>query len=329
VLRIRFTPDDLVRVRVSDAADPMWEIVGSNQLLQVGQRASNLAQHPWLQRSRCRLRRPGVEQAARAVAVLAPWRTYFPDFLTPDRHTRGFDNDLDTVLTTPVGRLARELGRLPTDAPPWVRGIAAGDPRMLSRVGEVIRRYHQETIAPDQSTIESVLGVHRAGLWNRLMRGGTEEMLDGLGPTVRWRPPYLETRYPVDRTIDLRGRGLLLVPSYFCFRMPTALADPELAPVLVYPVDHPEVEPPEGAGEGLAELIGSTRAAVLQALAESGSTSEIARRVGISVATASHHTTVLRDAGLITSVRRANRMVHNLSNLGSVMITGRSASTMQ
>ncbi|WP_410660056.1 ArsR/SmtB family transcription factor [Amycolatopsis sp. lyj-112] len=39
----------------------------------------------------------------------------------------------------------------------------------------------------------------------------------------------LTARYPLDRDLHLRGRGLRLVPSYFCWDTPVALADDELA----------------------------------------------------------------------------------------------------
>lgn len=320
MLRIRFTPEDLVRVRVSEVVDPMWEVVCSVQVLQLGATRDTLTYAPWLQRSRGRLKDPTTRAAARVMATVAPQSTYFPDFLTPDRLSEGLEADLDRVLSTPNDRLTRETSLLPAQ-PPWVEAVGSGDPRSLTNFGNAVRHYHNAMIGPDRAQIEGVLATHRAELWRRLMHGGTESMLDSLGSTIRWRAPYLEANYPTDRTIDLAGRGLLLIPSYFCQRLPITLVDAGLAPVLVYPVDHPEITAAETDGYGLADLLGVTRAAVLEALAEEASTTEVARKVGISVATASHHTTVLRGAGLITSTRLSNRMVHSLSTLGSVFVT--------
>jgi hypothetical protein len=39
-----------------------------------------------------------------------------------------------------------------------------------------------------------------------------------------------------DRDLYLDGRGIELQPSAFCWQVPTKLRDPELKPVLVYPI---------------------------------------------------------------------------------------------
>jgi DNA-binding transcriptional ArsR family regulator len=61
---------------------------------------------------------------------------------------------------------------------------------------------------------------------------------------------------------------------------------------------------------------------VLRALHESCTTSELGRRLGISPAAASQHTAILREAGLITSLRNVNMVVHSLTSLGAALIRG-------
>ncbi|GAB3963017.1 ArsR/SmtB family transcription factor [Plantactinospora veratri] len=142
--------------------------------------------------------------------------------------------------------------------------------------------------------------------------------------------------YPADRELHLDGRGLLLVPSFFCARIPVTLLDPELPPVLVYPVDRLGglmPAPGEGAGPvpatggeagraALAALIGKTRARVLEVVGDGCSTGEVARRLNISAAAASQHTTVLRNAGLLVSHRDRNTVLHSLTPLGRAILTG-------
>src|SRR5438876_12229110 len=65
-------------------------------------------------------------------------------------------------------------------------------------------------------------------------------------------------RYPVHRDLRLDGRGLRLVPSFFCRGTPVALADPELPPTLVYPLDHSSHWELPGA-KSLPDLLGHTR----------------------------------------------------------------------
>jgi hypothetical protein len=59
----------------------------------------------------------------------------------------------------------------------------------------------------------------------------------------------------------------------------------------------------KAAGDGLAVLLGPTRAVVLRALAAPRGTVELAGVVGVSLASASEHAKVLRDANLIETSR--------------------------
>ncbi|MGH3380833.1 MAG: ArsR/SmtB family transcription factor [Actinoallomurus sp.] len=64
-------------------------------------------------------------------------------------------------------------------------------------------------------------------------------------------------------------------------------------------------------------MLGRTRAAVLQALSgRVGTTGDIARRLGISMASASEHASLLRAAGLVVSERSGNTVRHRLTSLG-------------
>jgi DNA-binding transcriptional ArsR family regulator len=131
----------------------------------------------------------------------------------------------------------------------------------------------------------------------------------------------LSAPYPVDLTLELDGRGTMVVPSFFCRGAPVTLADASLDPVLVYPTDPPaDWAQPSGPARRedrhLAALIGEPRARLLRALTSPAGTGELAARVGMSASSASEHATVLRNAGLIRSTRRHRRVVHELTPLG-------------
>ncbi|WP_241845701.1 ArsR/SmtB family transcription factor [Streptomyces sp. CB02261] len=49
-------------------------------------------------------------------------------------------------------------------------------------------------------------------------------------------------------------------------------------------------------------------------------TSELAGRVGLSPATVSHHVTVLREAGLLTSRRIGGVVLHTVTRLGTDLL---------
>jgi DNA-binding transcriptional ArsR family regulator len=116
---------------------------------------------------------------------------------------------------------------------------------------------------------------------------------------------------------------LLLVPSYFKFwSKPMALVDPELPPVLVYPVDR-KVMATGGTGHAhLVALLGRTRAAVLELATAGTTTGELARRLSVSPAAASQHIGVLRESGLVISSRHGNTVHHTLTPLGTAMLNG-------
>jgi DNA-binding transcriptional ArsR family regulator len=135
---------------------------------------------------------------------------------------------------------------------------------------------------------------------------------------MTWTPPVLKARYPFADTLHLGGRGLRLVPSFFCWRYPVKLADPRLTPTLVYPIEHRPCSP--HTRSSLGALMGPTRATLLKNMVDGCSTTQAARRAGISPPTATHHAKILRDANLITSRRDANAVVHTVTALGMALL---------
>jgi DNA-binding transcriptional ArsR family regulator len=314
-LTIHFTAEDLARVRVVRGPDPMWEMLLSLHLLQSGDGAVVFG--PWKKRVRRRLR-----ETVELVPWLAPPVGYSPDFLTPA------GGGVDAVLSTPRHRLGTDLGRLASTrpVPDWVGRLARGERAALDRLGTDLHAYHRLALAPHWDHIRSRVDADRAVRAGHVLDGGSERLLERLHPDVRWEPPALRVRYGGgDRELRLDGRGLLLVPSFFCWHDPITLLDPELPPVLVYPVER-ELgwhDPGDRPGHRtLTALLGRTRAVVLESVADRCTTGELARRLGISPASASEHATVLRAAGLVTTSRDRNMSRHALTALGRAVLDG-------
>jgi DNA-binding transcriptional ArsR family regulator len=326
MLRVHFTSDDLARVRVAAAPDPLWEIANSFQAL-IGEDA------PLLFGEWRRLVRPRLGPAGGLLAALLPLRGYFPDFLTPDlRGAHDLPAAVDTVLGTPRGRLRRDLARLaaspglPRPLPPGTRALADGDLEALGRLGAALHAYHRRALAPFWPRIRAQVDADRAVRARAVLAGGTDGLLAGFRPVLRWQPPVLEADYPVDRELRLGGRGLLLQPSFFCLRRPITLAAEDLTPVLVHPIQHTlgwarESAPPAD-GTRLGALIGRTRAAILEDVVTGRTTGELAERFGISGAAVSQHTAVLRRAGLLLSMRRSKNVVHTITPAGRALLDG-------
>jgi len=251
----------------------------------------------------------------RRLFCLAPPRGYSPDFLTPAEGAHGAEAGIDAVLSTPRVRLKAEVTRLTAHRDPssWERDLAAGDRATMHELGSGLRGYYRNAIAPHWPHITKRVSARRAG------RGAnTGDMLSSLHPKVRWTAPVLELGGDhVTGDLYLDGRGLRLIPSFFCWRTPTVLADPDLPPVLVYPIDRDQ--PYRAPNAAVVDLLGATRANVLAA-ADGCTTSELARLVAISNAGASYHAGILRNAGLLRTRRTGRSVRHEPTRLGRELL---------
>ncbi|MER6910969.1 winged helix-turn-helix domain-containing protein [Streptomyces sp. NPDC000594] len=341
MLRIHFTGDDLARVRMAAKPDVLWETILSFHRLRERRRAQMFGE--WRSEARARL-----NGETNLLSALVPPRGYFPDFLTPPGAGGGLDAGLEVIRATPPERMHIELSLVPAgrgalekfperaaergsdgtaERSGRLAGLAEGRPGALARLVCVLRGYHRAAIEPYWGHIQARVEADRAIRGRALLDGGAAELLGTLPPVLRWRAPVLEADYPVDRELHLDGRGLLLQPSLFCRGTPVVYRDVTLPPVLVYPVAHTP-DPafgegtPGGLGPSLGRLVGHTRSAVLQAIRYGCTTSELARRAGVSLASASQHAAVLRDAGLVLTLRHGNSVLHTLTPLGAALLRG-------
>ncbi|MFG2105356.1 ArsR/SmtB family transcription factor [Micromonospora chersina] len=331
MLKVIFSREDILRTRVAPAADPVWELVLSLHLLQGRGRDPLLTE--WRRIVARGLRTDSAAERYRLLLALNPPRGYFPDFLTPYASKDGLEAGLEAVRGTPADMLRRDLTLLAEEntLPSSASALARGEPEVLRHLTDSMLRYQSLAVTPYWSRIQAAVEADRARRARAMLDGGAEGLLASLRPSMRWDGQVLEVLdYPDSRELHLDGRGLLLVPSFFCARTPVALLDPSLPPVLVYPVDRLGGLMPEagsGAGhadaaqrEALAALLGRTRAGVLEAANEGCTTGEVARRLRISAAAASQHTTVLRNAGLLVSHRDRNTVLHTLTPLGRAVL---------
>lgn len=321
MLRIHFSEHDLALTSVAAAPDPMWEIASSLHRFQT--RGGRWLHERWYEDALRNLRDTGLGRAVRSMLLpLFPLARYYPDFLTPGRAAEGLDAGLDAILDSPEHRVAEQIARVDPSRGAGSPLSTLAEPRSRSTLTDALRAYHATVISPVTGQMESLFESERALRARQLLDGGVDGLLRGLGPSFVWHAPVLGVVDHVDdRDVYLEGRGLRLVPSYFCWRQPVTLRDPDLPQVLVYPVSRTAADlvavSPERA---LAALIGGSRATALAACAVGATTSELAARVGVSAATVSYHTRTLREAGLITSRRDGDSVLHTLTRLGGDLL---------
>ncbi|MFI1105523.1 winged helix-turn-helix domain-containing protein [Streptomyces melanogenes] len=335
-LRIHFTADDLARTRLAEGPRPLLE-------LDVALRVLRESAHPvrfdaWRRESFARLA-PRARLAFEAVPV----KGWSLEFLLPAEP--GSAQELwERVRATPAPRVREQVdqwaGRVQR-IPPWT-GRLAEEPLFLRELVDVFADTYDQLVAPYWPRIGQLADTDRAMRMRQLAEGGVERLLQGLNPRrVRWNPPVLELTMASGHEGDLylEGRGLLLIPTLFGSAFPV-FDDTAPQPWISFPIGHgrtPWFPLPAtvtagaltGTPRSLAALLGRTRATVLCAIAEHPglTTSQLASRAGISPASASEHATVLRSAGLVSTARDRNAVLHTPTAAGIGLLNASTADT--
>ncbi len=163
--------------------------------------------------------------------------------------------------------------------------------------------------------------------WAMAEAGGRPELAEATRVAYRelvqpfW--PRIRTRLHAEQA----ARRRRLADGGFVGREPSLHENPnheDEMPRLILPAEDARSArlwaPSRSRGSALAALVGRNRAAVLQSVSDGCTTTELARRVGISLAAASQHASVLRGAGLIATRRQGSAVLHVLTPLGAELL---------
>jgi DNA-binding transcriptional ArsR family regulator len=326
--RLHLTAEDLARIRIASGAGPFAESVLAAERLR--QRTPALLFRAWRAQLNGRL-----GGRTRVLAEVVPAVGNGVDFATLVGPLADLQEGLDRLAGAPAEGLRRELewfGRRHR-LTAWSRSLAHGDPGPRLELVAAIATLHDVAVRPYQIQIDALTSADRAARTRTVAAGGLEQLLATLCPAhIRWRQPVLTVDTPLgcDADVHLNGRGLVLIPSVFVGDLPYLafdLGDPDAPATLIYPVVDDlaaarrlwTASRPAGH---LATLLGRSRSALLEAIADGCGTVELARRVGISPASVSEHTAVLRNSGLISTRRDGARVVHTVTNLGTMLLEG-------
>ncbi|MGW6931955.1 ArsR/SmtB family transcription factor [Lentzea sp. NPDC054927] len=214
----------------------------------------------------------------------------------------------------PWRRRVRELAAHDADLRTALHTVLSTRPQHLHAEVEALRAYFRSVIEPHLPTIEDALCTDVAAGIQQYLHRGPEGLLGRLGPATRWDPPVLSVDHPHHRDLHLGGQGIVLVPCFFALHHQVAVG-----PVLACPIrteSRLAARPGRAGGDAVAALLGATRASILRSVIGGSTTTRLAKLVGVAPATVSHHTGVLREAGLIATEREENFARHLITPLG-------------
>jgi DNA-binding transcriptional ArsR family regulator len=320
MIRFRFRQSDLLSIRF--AISPVFEVLGAIALLRDPRQHED--HERWIRVARMRtdrLKTPMLD-------ALVNFGGYTPDFFSPPplMPLPSLEAELRRVCLTPSAQIDRELEwRFDNQTLPRSLRVLHDAPEAgLRHLCDEMLAVWDQAIAPEWARMVTVSQGDVIYRSRRLVESGALGALDDLAPELRWDGNALIWQRPHDQVVDLRGRGLLLVPTVLSWPGLSGLLDERWQqPAVVYP--------PRGLGslweprrshdqDPLAELVGTRRAGILRLLDQPTSTSALARRCGFSLGSASEHLSVLTRAGLADARRDGQRVLYERNAAGDALV---------
>lgn len=259
---------------------------------------------------------------------------YAPDFLTPE--PAAFDDNLEEelhqVATTGMERVGYEMsttlsghawyGKTPTRATPrlLLNAVERGERYIAEELAAQLEQFFNLVLAPHWPRIRKRLEEDIAVRADTTAREGFQQMISGLSPALSWRDGGLDIdrssndaqSSDIDRSSH-NGRttasAVVLAPSVFQSRL-GLIVDPAGAPMPRLPLlSYPAIES-RSQPRSLDEVLGPTRARLLDMLATPHSTDELAKGLHLSPGTVSYHLQILYRAGLLHRTRSSRRVLY-------------------
>ncbi|MFG2055205.1 helix-turn-helix domain-containing protein [Micromonospora sp. NPDC048930] len=311
--------------RVRFALSCLWEVIAGVRVLRdPGQHAIHL---PWANRVRPRLAGAGLldPDAGLLWQLVPPAPGYLADFLTPPPVglTPDLGQELAALRATPPDTVRAHLDLYPGPRPSALAALYADPEAGLRRLAGEIETYWRLALAGDWPRIRAVLDAevfHRA---RRLAEDGAAGLLNDLHERVRWEGDALLINQRHCAAPDVPdGAGLVLVPSVFVWPSVLSIAAGDVSQ-LAYPARGAGAlwECPTTAPDALGAVLGRGRARLLAELDAPRSTTELARRTGLSPAGVSQHLTTLRAAGLVVTHRQGRSLLSSRTAVAEALLS--------
>jgi DNA-binding transcriptional ArsR family regulator len=290
---------------------------------------------PWLDWARARLSETPLRMP-RLWPLIHTGTDYTPEFLVPapagQRPT--LEDELDRMRATPEEPVRASLhrvfgtGQWPDSATELYQDPAGS----LAEIAAEYTEFYERLIAPHWERIRSVLDadvIYRTGL---LASGGARALFGDMHPDLHWTDGLLsvDDRSHARTQVWMGPDGIVLLPSVFNWPNISTRKATSSQTTLMYPargaatVWHTLSDALSTRLPVISELIGVTRARMLDTLQAPATTSALARQFAVTPGAVSQHLSVMHRAGLLTRQRSGRSVLYQTSELGLALLAVRS-----
>jgi DNA-binding transcriptional ArsR family regulator len=311
------------------AASPLCETVRAVLLLGDPGRAP--VNRPWLDWARAQLAQASLRMPL-VWPLLNNGLDVHPEFLLPAPAGQwpSIGDELARLRATPDEAVRASLRRVFGDGP-WPQSATALDedpPGALAAIAAEFGAFHHRLIAPHWERIRAVLDADIAYRAGQLAGGGARALFADLHTELTWSDGLLTIDDGQERVLraQLGPGGIVLMPSVFNWPLVSTGLATSSQTSLIYPVRGVatvwRVLPGQRTSQlaATAELIGVTRARLLDTLRSPASTSALARQFAVTPGAVSQHLAALYRGRLLTRQRSGRAVLYQTSDLGLALL---------
>jgi DNA-binding transcriptional ArsR family regulator len=272
------------------------------------------------------------EEALRRLPLLLalnPQPGWVPDYLTPPprARSRGIEAELAAMARQPLDAIAYDIQRSLASDPSRSRRARLepliADPARALELTLAEQRYAwSELLEPFWSRVRGLVDADVSYRGDVVAQHGFAAAVGDLDPRVTLSDDTVRVARTDEGRIDLGGRGLALMPSAFVWPSVVIVHESPWPPTLVYPA--------RGVGDlwadrrrapaGLAGALGRTRALLLDDLDQPATTTALAARNALSMASVSTQLRRLDAAGLVRGQRVGKEVRYRRTALGESLL---------
>jgi DNA-binding transcriptional ArsR family regulator len=325
----------VLELSIADLADTRFAISPLHEtwiaMLRLGRGEVPAVNRPWADWARATLSDTPV-RIPRLWPLGNTGTDYHPEFLCPapagQRPT--FDDELARLRATPDEAVRSSLHRV-FDVVTWPDSATEFDRDPAGSLAEIVAEYaefHARLIAPHWERIQSVLEADIAYRTALLARGGARALFADMHPELHWADGLLslDDGKEHQKLVRMGPDGVVLLPSVFNWpdistRMATSSQTTLSYPARGAATVWQKLSGSAPAGlSAVSELIGVTRARMLDTLQSPATTSALARQFAVTPGAVSQHLSVLHRAGLLTRQRTGRSVLYQASALGLTLL---------